>query len=74
MKFTSMLKKLICSLLVLSLLTSTVYASEAENDMSVMQGCRTLDGQRAMHSGDERLAATGHAQPSTWPLPLHLPS
>ena len=58
MKFTSMLKKLICSLLALSLLTSTVYASESENDMSVMQGCRTLDGQRAMHSGDERLAKT----------------
>ena len=58
MKIVSMLKKLICGLLVMSLLVTPVYAMEAENDMSVMQGCRTLDGQRALHSGDERLAKT----------------
>ena len=58
MKIASIFKKLLCCLLVLSLLASPVCATEAESDMSVMQGCRTLDGQRAMHSADERLAKT----------------
>ena len=57
MKKTGFMHRLICGILAMMLLTIPVGAT-AENDMSVVQGCRTIDGQRPLDSKDERLVKT----------------
>lgn len=56
MKKSGIMRRLICGVLAVMLLSIPVCA--AENDMSVTQGCRTIDGQKPLDSKDERLVKT----------------
>ena len=56
MKFTGLMRKLLCALLVLAMLISPVAAATTDMDMSISQGCHTIYGQKSLHSADPRLA------------------
>ena len=58
MKFAGLMKKLICCILAFVMLTSPVAAATTDQQMSVAQGCHTLDGQKPLHSADARLTKT----------------
>lgn len=58
MKKTGFLRRLLCIILVLFMMAVSAGATATEADMSVMQGCRTIEAQRTLYSGDERLNLT----------------
>ena len=57
MKKSRLMQQLLCGVLALILLAVPVLATE-DNDVSITQGCRTIDGQKPLDSKDERLAKT----------------
>ena len=61
MKISSLLQRLLCGVLVLVLFIAPIGASATETDLSVTQGCRTIDGQKPLDSRDERMAKTHSA-------------
>lgn len=58
MKKTGFFRQLLCCFLALVLMLTPVYAAETNSDISIEQGCRTIDAQQAFHSGAEELAQT----------------
>ena len=58
MKKTVYLRKVLCLLLAMMVLIMQVHAVESDTDLSVSQGCRTVDAMRALYSKEERLSKT----------------
>ena len=56
MKKSGLFYRTFCSLLALLLLVTPISAADSDNDMSIMQGCRTIDGKVPLLGPMEELA------------------